>query len=180
MPRGAPGHLPRPAPSSGGAGYAGRPDSVAGMSSHRASRARAVAVVALLAALVPAVAACGGSSGGGATAHQAQAATTPSTAGGETTAGATGHTVFCGPVAGRSWSTNGKSGTNWDVSAMSVACATATHWAAILSTKDTQVLAGPAGYNCYAQVTGTSAPPIAGSCQAAGGAGNFTWQAAAY
>jgi hypothetical protein len=179
MPRGAPGHLHGPAPS-GGAGYAERPVSVADLRSHRASRARAVAVVALLAALVPTVAACGGSSGGGATTHQAQSATTPSTAGRATTDGAAGHTVVCGTVASRPWSTNGRSGTNWDVSAMSVACPTATHWAAILSTKDTQVLAGPAGYNCYAQVTGTSAPPIAGGCQAASGAGNFTWQAAAY
>jgi len=162
------------------------------MRSPRAGRARAVATIALLVALAPAISACGGSSGSGATTHQAARATTTGTATTGTTAGgsqagttgtsasATGHTIFCGTVPGRAWSTNGKSGTSWDVSAMGVACATATHWAAVLSTADTQVLAGPAGYNCHAQVTGSSTPPVAGSRLSAAGAGNFTWQAAAY
>lgn len=145
-----------------------------------------LAGLALVIALVPALAACGGSGTAPSSTHAADATTGPSTttAAGDarsaTAAGTTGHTVYCGTTAGRAWSTNGKSGTAWDVSTMGVPCATATHWASVLSTKSTEVLTGPTGFNCYAQVTGSSAPPVAGSCQAADGTGNFTWQVAAY
>jgi hypothetical protein len=92
-----------------------------------------------------------------------------------------GQTVFCGTVAGQPWSTNGKTGDQWGVSAMGVACATATHWAAVLSAQNAQVINGPTGDKCYAQIVSSTVRPIAGSCQsAANSSQNFTWQAAAY
>jgi hypothetical protein len=64
---------------------------------------------------------------------------------------------------------------------MGVPCATATHWAAVLSAQDAQVLSGPTGDNCYAQVVSATTRPISGSCQRSSDAShNFTWQAAAY
>lgn len=93
----------------------------------------------------------------------------------------TGHTVVCGTVTGQPWSTAGTTGTQWDASAMGAPCATATHSAAVLSAQDAQVLKGPSGYNCYAQVVSATVRPISGSCQRSSDASpNFTWHAAAY
>jgi hypothetical protein len=173
---------------------------IARMTPLRSSRTPAIALAAGLLALAPVIVACGGSSGGGATTHAAATGTTSASAGsatgsatttsGATTAGTstaavssttTGHTVFCGTVAGQPWSTNGETGDQWDISAMGVACATATHWVAVLSTQNAQVLNGPTGYTCDAQVVSSTVRPIAGSCQsAATSSQNFTWQAGAY
>ena len=144
----------------------------------------AIALAAGLLALAPVIVACGGSSGGGATTHVAALGpTSASVSAGSTTASATatsgattsgtstgtvsstmgGQTVFCGAVAGQPWSTNRKTGDQWDVSAMGVACATATRWGAVLSAQNAQVLTGPTGYKCSAQIASSTIRPIAGS-----------------
>jgi hypothetical protein len=92
-----------------------------------------------------------------------------------------GQTVLCGTVAGQPWSTNGTTGDQWDVIAVGVGCATATHWVAVLSAQNAQVLNGPTGDKCDTQIVSSTVRPIAGSCQsAATSSQNFTWQAAAY
>ena len=165
------------------------------MARPRAGRRRIAVLAAAVAALVPVIAACGGSSSA-ATTTQAAASTSSSgsttqgtTSGSDTTRSATttsgttstgAHTVFCGTVAGQPWSTNGKTGTQWDVSAMGVACATATHWVTILSAQNAIVLNGPSGYKCYANVVDPKTRPTTGSCTTTDGSQNFTWQAAAY
>jgi hypothetical protein len=80
-------------------------------------------------------------------------------------------------VAGAPWTSGRNHADLWGVHAKGVPCSTATHLAATLTNQSTRVLAGPAGFRCYAQVLTHSAPALAGSCSTPSGSQQFSWQA---